>query len=83
MVGSGGLAQQKCIFGSAATGPPTSLLLTTRHVLDGRFGLKVPQWNGRKQLAIWRSEWAVFANATLRAGGFRSVSVAATTSGGS
>jgi len=50
--------------------PWASLLLTTRHVLDGRFGLKVPQWNGRKQLAIWRSEWAAFANAALRAGGF-------------
>lgn len=50
--------------------PWASLLLTTRPILNGGFGLKVRDWNDRRRLITWRSAWAAHANAALRCGGF-------------
>ena len=50
--------------------PWASMLLTTRAISEGKFGPKVRLWNDRRQLIDWRTKWACFANATLRAEGF-------------
>lgn len=57
----------------SAPNPWASLLLTTRHLRDGEQGFKVLEWNQRRQLVAWRSEWAAFANAALLAHGFAPV----------
>ena len=50
--------------------PWASLLLATRPVVDGGFGLKERLWNGRATLVAWRERWVVIANESLLRHGF-------------
>lgn len=49
--------------------PHAHVLLTMREIKEGRFGLKVREWNAKTELDLWRGEWGEYANKHLALNG--------------